>query len=254
MITHFKKSAIEAARLAGSELRARFRESSKRIVERFDHDIKLSDDEAIEELVISFLRSKFPDHGFHGEEGGDESSSQEFCWVIDPIDGTVNYFQGIPHFSTSIALFQNSKAILGVVYDPVAEDLFVVMAGSPPTLNGRQIATSNKEEFKDCVMSFGMGRRTGSGVISPEILSVVPKFRKARVFGSASLALSYVACGRLDAYMEEILHVWDIAAGVSLVEAAGGVAIVTELGESRRAIVAHNGRLPLASFDELLAI
>lgn len=153
----YRRAAIEAARLAGSELRARFREPTKQVVEKLSHDLKLNDDQDIERLIVSFLRSQFPDHGFFGEEGIATPNNEDYCWVIDPIDGTVNYFQGIPHFSTSLALFHKGNAILGVVYDPIAEDLFVTELGGHPTLNQHQIFTSNNVE-QVCIASPVPGR------------------------------------------------------------------------------------------------
>jgi myo-inositol-1(or 4)-monophosphatase len=251
MTARFKEVAIGAALLAGTELRTRYREKGKEVVATFSHDVKLKDDLDIQQLIVGYLRSEFPDHGFLGEEGSRAPTASEYVWVIDPIDGTVNYSQGIAHFSTSLALQRSGETIVGVVYDPVAEDLFAAATGEAPTLNGHEIVTSARTDLSECVMSFGMARRTGEGAIAPEILSMVPLFRKARVFGCASLALSYVACGRLDAYFEEVLHTWDIAAGVSIVEAAGGRVLLTDLGGGRRAVVAHNGRLPLSEFDRL---
>src|SRR3954466_4430494 len=147
-MTHYADAAEEAARSAGKLLRDNFHRP-RRVNEALAHDIKLAIDVETQELITQSLLSKFPDHALYGEEGivGDQSSEHQ--WVVDPLDGTVNYFYGIPHFCVSIALRFRGEVIVGVIYDPVREEMWRGQKGEKPTLNGKEFHVSDRADVAE---------------------------------------------------------------------------------------------------------
>lgn len=218
----YLSAAVDAARAAGQLLRDNA--GSELAVNEFAaHDIKLDLDVRTQELITQLLLERFPTHALYGEEGivGDQTS--EFQWIVDPIDGTVNYFYGLPHYCVSIALRQAGEIILGVIYDPARDELWQVERGGTPTLNDKPIQVSKRDKVSDAVLSIGFAKsKTTIAAGLPLLQHFVGKARKCRMMGSAALDLAYVACGRLDAYIESSVSLWDVAAGKILVEAAGG--------------------------------
>jgi myo-inositol-1(or 4)-monophosphatase len=177
---------------------------------------------------------------------GDPGS--EFQWVIDPIDGTVNYFYGIPHFAVSIALRQAGRIIVGVIYDPMRDELWSVEEGGVATLNGLPAVVSDRKVLSEAVVSVGMAKslaNINSGL--PLFERMLRSAKKCRMMGSAALDIAYVACGRLDAYIESSISLWDVAAGVLLLERAGGKVILEphQTAAEKFSIVASNGSLEL---------
>jgi myo-inositol-1(or 4)-monophosphatase len=182
-----------------------------------------------QELITKRLLARFPDHAIYGEEviAGDQAS--EWQWIVDPIDGTVNYFYGLPHYCISIALRrkpdENSagEIVLGVIYDPSRDELWQTVKGAPTLLNGRAIRVSDRTDLGDCVVSIGFAKSKATINAGLKLLpKYVERVRKCRMMGSAALDLAYVATGRLDAYIEQSVSLWDVAAGKLLVENAGG--------------------------------
>ena len=169
------------------------------------------------------LLEAFPSHAIYGEEGiaGDQGS--DWQWIVDPIDGTVNFFYSIPHFCISIALRHKGDIVLGVIYDPMRDELWEVEKGGDPKLNGTVFQVSQRTLLSDAVVSVGMSKSPDVAAQATLLLEkYVRRARKCRLMGSAALDLAYVACGRLDAYIEQSVSLWDVAAGQLLVEAAGG--------------------------------
>lgn len=246
-MSKFLPLAIEAARAAGVLLRENF--GKQLDVSSFeDHDIKLDLDVRSQELITAIILTSCPDHAIFGEEGIGGNSASDHQWIIDPIDGTVNYFYGLPHFCISIALRVAGEIVLGVVYDPMRDELFEVAKGGPALLNGRACAVSNRTELKDAVLSVGFAKsKTTIAAGLPLFEKMVSRARKCRLMGSAALDLAYIAAGRLDAYIESSVSLWDIAAGQLLVEAAGGEVKVTprEDNPEKLSIVASSGKIDL---------
>lgn len=240
-------TAIEAARAAGVLIRENF--GTVLDVSAYEaHDIKLDLDVRSQELITARLLKEFPDHAIFGEEGIAGNQNSEWQWIVDPIDGTVNYFYGIPHFCISIALRRGEEIQLGVIYDPMRDELWEVERGSTPKLNGREISVSQRTNLSDAIVSIGMSKtKTTIAQGMPLLASYVEKVRKCRLMGSAALDLAYVACGRLDAYIEQSVSLWDIAAGKLLVEAAGGSFEMKERTDNpaKISVTASNGRIPL---------
>lgn len=215
-------TAIAAAREAGALLRANFGGAAQ-VNEFHDHDIKLELDVRTQALITERLLGAYPGHALYGEEGVAGNPTSEWQWIVDPLDGTVNFFYGIPHFCVSIALRRGDEIQLGVIFDPMRDELWAVTKGGVPTLNGKPITVSARTELKDAVMSIGFAKsKTTIAAGLPLVEKFVGRVRKVRLMGSAALDLAYVACGRLDAYIESSVSLWDVAAGKLLVESAGG--------------------------------
>ena len=246
-MTHYLDAAVEAARAAGELLRQNFHQRL-RVSSFAAHDIKLEIDVRAQELITRSLLKKFPAHALYGEEGivGDQSS--DFQWVVDPLDGTVNYFYGIPHFCISIALRFMGEIIVGVIYDPMREEVWATQKGGEATLNGKPFRVSERAELAEAVISVGLSK-TGVTIEAglPLLQEMVHRARKCRLMGSAALDMAYVACGRFDAYIEQGISLWDIAAGWILVENAGGTVEMkprTDM-KDKYSIVASNGVIDL---------
>jgi myo-inositol-1(or 4)-monophosphatase len=212
------------------------------------HDIKLAIDVETQELITQSLLQQFPEHTLYGEEGvvGDQASAHQ--WVVDPLDGTVNYFYGIPHFCVSIALRFEAEIIVGVIYDPIRDEMWSVQKGEKPTLNGEYFRVSDRAALAEAIISVGLSK-TGATIDAglPLLQQMVHRARKCRLLGSAALDMAYVACGRLDAYIEQGISLWDIAAGWILVEAAGGTVDMRPRPDmkDKYSIVASNGVIDL---------
>ena len=239
--------AIAAARAAGTLLRAHFG-TALNVNALEAHDIKLELDVQSQELITGMVLEQFPDHAIYGEEGIAGNQSSPFHWIIDPIDGTVNFFYGIPHFCISIALREGATLILGVIYDPIRDELWQVRKGEPALLNGKLCAVSTRATIPEAILSVGFSKtKTTIDSGLPLFQDMVYRARKCRLMGSAALDMAYVASGRLDAYIEQSVSLWDIAAGILLVESAGGsVKLETRPDHPDKfSVVATNGLLPL---------
>ena len=245
--TAYLRVAEDAARLAGSFLRERFY-SIKQVDEALQHDIKLRLDKDTQLLITERLLAAFPESCILGEEGNAGLGESDFCWIVDPIDGTVNYFYGIPLFCVSIALRYKGELVLGCVYDPMQQECFSAIAGQVPALNGRPIAVSARSRMADAVVFIGHGTHDGSGETGIRRFAHISRqVRKIRILGSAALTLCYIAAGRFDAYVEGRICLWDFAAARVILEAAGGVVEFTPGAADplRGSILAWNGHLPL---------
>jgi myo-inositol-1(or 4)-monophosphatase len=244
---HYLNAAENAARAAGKLLRANFPQR-QRVNVVAAHDIKLEIDVQAQELISNLLLEEFPAHALYGEEGivGDQSSDHQ--WIVDPLDGTVNYFYGIPHFCISIALRVRGEIIVGVIYDPIRNEMWAGQKGDVSKLNGSRIHVSDRTELAETVISIGLAK-TGETINTnfPLLQQMIHRVRKCRVLGSAALDMAYVACGRFDAYIETGISLWDIAAGWLLVENAGGTVDLRprENMKDKYSIVASNGLIDL---------
>ncbi|MGZ8562690.1 MAG: inositol monophosphatase family protein [Candidatus Limnocylindria bacterium] len=230
--------AVEVAARAGELLTASY-EQVLRVDRKSKRDVVTDVDYASEALVIEAIRARFPGDAILAEESGrhERVDTREpgaarprrarwsrRTWVIDPLDGTVNYANGIPFFCVSIGLVEEGRPVVGVVLDPLRGDCYAARAGGPATLNGEVVAASDKEQLGDCVVSLAI---IGRGGIARE-RRVAHEIRIGRRMGSAALAFAYVASGRFDAFVQNGgLSPWDIAAAGLIAERAG--AVVTDL-------------------------
>jgi myo-inositol-1(or 4)-monophosphatase len=168
------------------------------------------------------------------EEGNAENASTEFEWVIDPIDGTVNYFYGIPHFCISIALREKGEIIVGVIYDPMRDELWHAELGGKAYLNDNPIEVSQYTDISQSVVSVGISKTMAELEVDLSIFQdLLARARKCRMMGSAALDLAYVATGRFDAYIERSVNWWDIAAGVLWSDDTGDVRRIARRGQNR---------------------
>lgn len=237
-------SAIAAARTAGALQRDNF-ETELGIGEMLRYDIKLELDVRCQRAITDVLLDGHPHSCVLGEEGSEGDQSAELQWIVDPIDGTVNYFYGIPHFCSSIALRRAGEIVLGVIYDPMQDELFTVEKGGGAFKNGRPIHASRRASLSEAVVTVGFSKSAESIQAGGErYLRLAHQVRKTRVLGSAALALAYVSAGRLDAYIEESINLWDVAAGWLMVEEAGGsIEIIGDATAPKFGICASNGRI-----------
>ena len=243
----YMEAARAAAQLAGAFLREQFH-TVKQVDEALLHDIKLRLDKEAQALIANRLLAAFPQSSILGEEGNEGNSAAEYLWIVDPIDGTVNYFYGIPIFCVSIALQHCGKLVLGCVYDPMQQECFEAIAGQQPRLNGVPVSVSTRTEMREAVVFIGHGTHDGSGEAGIRRFAHLSRqVRKIRILGSAALTLCYIAAGRFDAYVEGRICLWDFAAARGILEAAGGMLEFepTSADGIKGAIMAWNGRIPL---------
>jgi len=180
-------------------------------------------DRQAEEIIIKRIRQEYPDHDFLAEESGGHDRKSDYRWVIDPIDGTTNFAHGLPIFSISIALEHKGNLISGVVYDPTRDELFTVEKGKGAFLNRNRIRVSTVSTLIESVLVTGFPYDVKSSNENiRHFQSFLVEAQAVRRLGSAALDLCYVAAGRLDGYWEMSLSPWDMAAGVLLVQEAGG--------------------------------
>ena len=223
-------AAVNAARAAGKIIKQNL-VLTKKVKAETSHDIKLELDVRCQKLIERKLRAAFPQVALVGEEGVSGSRNAQFRWVVDPIDGTVNFAHEIPHASVSIALQSRTsgkngsdyETLAGVVYDPFQDEMWTALRDGPARLNGRIIRVSTFRKLSECIASIGFAKsRSNLERALPYFIWLARRVRKIRMFGSAALGLTYVATGRLDAYIERGISIWDIAAGGLIVERAGG--------------------------------
>ena len=230
--------AKDAANQAGSFLNKN-KNVTKQIITDEGRDIKLELDRKTEELINNILKKS--DIPIMGEELSSNISS-DFFWVVDPIDGTANYFRGLDQCCVSIGLIKNDEVLLGVIYNFNTNEMFAALKGKGAFLNDKKIKVSNISEKNKASLSTGFPA-SESIESSLEFLEGLQGWKKIRMFGSAALSCAYVASGRCDAYIEKGVYLWDFAAGVCLVKEAGGRVEYTKLDSDRYAVNFDNNCL-----------
>lgn len=217
--------AVKAARRAG-EIIARSVDmiESLDVVTKTPNDFVSEVDRRAEAEIINILRKAFPDHSYLAEESG-IIDGNEYQWIIDPLDGTTNFLHGFPQFSVSIALTFRGNIELGVVYDPIRDELFTAVRGSGAQLNNRRIRVTNRRGLDGALLGTGFPFKDMRHIDAylATFKSLVGKTAGIRRPGSAALDLAYVAAGRLDGFWEIGLSPWDMAAGILIIKEAGGL-------------------------------
>jgi len=216
--------AIETAREAGQILLERFGRKIN-ISKKGDINLVTEADLASEKFIIEKIRSRYPKHAILAEESGEAiiEGDQTWKWVIDPLDGTTNYAHGYPCFCVTLALEHDGEIVVGVTFDPTREELFASERSGGATLNNKPIRVSETAELKDALLVTGFPYDTREREnFARHFTGFTHKSRGIRRDGSAAIDMAYVACGRFDGFWEEGLHAWDVAAGVLLIEEAGG--------------------------------
>ncbi len=223
--------AEDLARLAGTEALAGRRSLGTGTGRTLDHDTKSSPtdpvteyDRAAERLIVDAIRARRPDDAIVGEEGADHPGTSGLEWHIDPIDGTANFVYDLPSWCTSVAVVDANGPLAGAVYLPVTDELFSAARGGGATLDGVGIMCSGASALSQALVGTGFSysavRRTAQAA---RLARLLPDVRDIRRLGSAAIDLCFVACGRLDAYFEEYLNSWDLAAGVLIAHEAGAI-------------------------------
>jgi myo-inositol-1(or 4)-monophosphatase len=235
------ETAIRAAREAGRVLLEGSRGEIR--VERLARrDVKLAMDKKAEEVILRIVREKFPGHAILSEECGATGPKSDYLWVVDPLDGTVNYSRRIPLWGTSVALLHRGKEIVGVIFDPIHDELYHAEDRQGAFLNGKRIRVSEKSPLSAAMIAFGFSsdeERLRRGLSAAAQLPLAAS--KVRGLGSAVLHLAYVACGRMDGFFEFGIHQWDIAAGLVLIREAGGKVSTRALPDGSIDLVCSNG-------------
>jgi myo-inositol-1(or 4)-monophosphatase len=216
-------AAIDLVQSAGRLVAARYEDSGP-VAYKGARDIVTEVDHAAEALIRAGIAERFPADAFYGEESGRDATVAARVWVCDPVDGTINYANGLPFFCVSLALVADGRPVVGVVHDPLRRETFAAAAGGPATLDDRPVRASAKERLSDVVMALAVGGRAPAR----RIARVRHEIRVSRTMGSAALSLAYVANGRFDAFSQTVgLSAWDVAAAGFIAERAG--AVVTDL-------------------------
>jgi len=221
-LTSFLETAAEIARESGAII-TKYLERKIGFELKGEFDLVTEADRASERLIVDRLRSHFPSHSIVAEEGGGQEGSSEYRWYVDPLDGTTNFAHGFPEFNVTLALERAGELIAGVVFDPLRNEMFTAERGSGAYLNHRRIHVSKTSSIETSLSATGFpSRKRHENVNVHFFYQVAMLSHGVRRAGAAALDLAYVACGRLDAFWEFGLNPWDIAAGVLLIEEAGG--------------------------------
>ncbi len=239
---------LRVTREAGEYLREQYMGSERIVDEELAHDIKLRLDKEIQTRITDALLAVYPTDSVLGEESDSYKNSSDYEWIIDPIDGTVNFFYSIPIFCVSVALRHRDHLVMGCVYDPMQKECFSALRGQGAFCNDRALRVSTRSEMSQAVIFVGHGRHDSSGEAGLQrFAKLSSQVRKVRILGSAALTLCYIAAGRFDAYIENEINIWDFAAAAVILEEAGGrldFIPVDETGTSG-SVTAWNGLLPL---------
>ncbi len=218
--------AVQTARDAGLILAERMGRKSLQVTNKGVIDLVTEADLAAERFIIERIQAHYPRHGILAEESGATHSvegASEYKWIVDPLDGTTNYAHGYPCFCVSIALERAGEIIIGVIYDPLRDEMFAAERGMGATLNGRRVRVSEVEELNRAMVCTGFPYDVRDrGDFARHFAHFIMHAQAIRRDGSAALDMAYVACGRFDGFFEEGLRPWDVAAGVLLIEEAGG--------------------------------
>ncbi len=223
--------AVSAARRAGNIIvRSLDHLDSLAVTTKSQNDFVSDVDRHAEQEIVNTIKKAYPNHSILAEESG-MIEGNEYQWIIDPLDGTTNFLHGFPQFAVSIAMMRNGILEIGLVYDPVSQDLFTAEKGGGAQLNGRRIRVSNRKGLEGALLGTGFPfkQQQHLDVYLETFKALFPDTAGIRRPGSAALDLAYVAAGRLDGFWEIGLNQWDIAAGALLVKEAGGS--ITDFGD-----------------------
>ena len=220
-LTIAKRAALQAGRIL---LQHYGRVSKSEVHAKQPNDFVTKADLTAEHSIVEAILKAYPDHAILGEESGASPSDSPYCWVIDPLDGTTNYIHGFPHFAVSIACRKDEQTIVGVVYDPLKNELFEASRGEGAFLNDARIRVSGRQTMSGALLGTGIPYRNAADLDAyfGVLRSLIKGSAGVRRAGAAALDLAYVAAGRFDGFWEFKLRPWDIAAGALIVIESGG--------------------------------
>lgn len=233
------KVAKQAALEAGRHLKqAQMNLSDRHTQLKKRNDLVTEFDWSSEQIIVDMIQTHFPTHRFMTEESGDIEGSEDYCWIIDPIDGTTNFARGVPHFAISIAMKYQDHMEVGVIYDPMRDEMFYAQRNRGAFLNGQAIQVSGHPHIQSALLGTGFPCKEATWV-APYMRcfeAIFPKSLGMRRAGAAALDLAYVACGRLDGFWEFDLNLWDIAAAQVIIAEAGGILVDCHGGQDAPAL------------------
>jgi myo-inositol-1(or 4)-monophosphatase len=212
---------IEAAKEAGALLADNFGKIS-RVESKGNRDLVTNLDKEAEKLIVNKIKGKFPGHGIIAEEGGKENTGNDYVWIIDPLDGTHNYIRNLRLFAVSIGIVHKQVFVGGIIYAPLDEELYVAEKGSGAYKNNVRLSVSSRSDLKDCSLGFDSSIRNSPDIMLAALKDIASCAFNIRMFGSSAIALGYIAEGNIDGTVEFFDKPWDFAAGVCIVEEAGG--------------------------------
>ncbi len=218
----YLETAVEIARESGAMLSNYF-ERRVAVELKGEYDLVTEADRASEKLVVDRLQTHFPSHSIVAEEGGERKKSSEYCWYVDPLDGTTNFAHSFPVYNITLALERAGELVCGCIFDPTRQEMFACERGSGAYLNNRRIRVSKAAKLEDTLVATGFPSRRRHLNVNVHFYYQLAMFTHGvRRAGAAAIDLAYVASGRLDAFWEFNLNPWDMAAGILLVREAGG--------------------------------
>ena len=218
--------AVRAARAAGDIIvRNMDRLDRIKVVTKQNNDFVSDVDHLAEQTIIAIIKEAYPDHGILAEESGTQAESSDFQWIIDPLDGTTNFLHGFPQFAVSIALKYKDRLEVGVIYDPLSQELFTASRGNGAMLNDKKIRVTGHKGLENALLGTGFPYHDQSYLDTylETMKELMKKTAGIRRPGSAALDLAWLAAGRIDGFWEFNLKAWDIAAGALIVREAGGI-------------------------------
>ena len=210
-----------AARRAGELVLARFR-TDVEVSLKGRANVVTDADLASERLILDYVRDEYPDFGVLSEESAPVAGASPYTWVVDPIDGTRNFAEGIPHFCVVVAIATGDEVVAGVTYDPVRDELFAAQKGGGASLNGQPIKVSDRQAIDAAIIGFDLGYDFGQAKhLMDMVAGIWPQASGYRLMGSSAMSIAYTAAGRIDLYCHHSLSAWDIASGILLAREAG---------------------------------
>ena len=231
-IAHVELPRSRSGKTALEVCEAAARRAGELVMERFRTDVQVSlkgranvvtdADLASERLILDYVTDEYPDFGVLSEESEPVAGASPYTWVVDPIDGTRNFAEGIPHFCIVVAIANGEAVVAGVTYDPVRDELFAAQQGAGAYLNGQRITVSDRQNIEDSILGFDLGYDFGQAKHLMEMVAGIwPQISGYRLMGSSALSIAYTAAGRIDLYAHHSLSSWDIASGILLAGEAG---------------------------------
>lgn len=220
--SHLVQVAFQAIKL-GAAITLEHFEQAKSLEYKGKGNIVTEVDKLSEEIILGLIRKEFPDHNILAEESAAIEGDSQYTWVVDPIDGTMNYSTGIPWFSISIGLLKGSEPVVGMIYAPLRGELFWAEKGQGAYVNDQRIHVSERTDLSRCTIGMDLGYDDQRALRSLDIARIFrPQVQAIRMMGSAALGLAYAAAGRFDLYNHCLIYPWDIAGALCLVPEAGG--------------------------------
>ncbi|MBN1268167.1 MAG: inositol monophosphatase [Kiritimatiellae bacterium] len=236
--------AVSAARAAGDHA-LRHRDRRHEVAERTAHDVKLQLDRECQSVAEEVIHARFPSHAILGEEGTISKEPGAVCWIIDPIDGTVNFSHGLPQWCSAVAVRRGEEIVAGAVYVPAVGEMYTATIEEPARLNGEPIHPSTTPTLAEAMILTGLSKKMEENPLAfPQFEKLSRAVQKVRVMGAAALDICHVACGRADGYAESSIYLWDVAAAGLIARRAGArTEVLRQYSDVHMQFLCTNGRI-----------